>query len=99
MPKKAKRKGNEFSVGYEDILLDDQASAYGKMDALGRFMVKIPLLNVSEVFMDLGRRYVHTFLEPGETYFFFCDFIVFEKLIKINSSPRKCSLSPIIFLL
>lgn len=74
MPKKAKRKGNEFSVGYEDILLDDQASAYGKMDALGRFVVKIPLLNVSEVFMDWGRCYVHTFLEPGETYFFLYDF-------------------------
>ena len=74
MPKKAKRKGNEFSVGYEDMLLHDEVSAYGKMDALGRFVVKIPLLNVSEVFMDWGRCYVHTFLEPGETYFFFCDF-------------------------
>lgn len=74
MPKKAKRKGDEFSVGYEDMLLHDEVSAYGKMDALGRFVVKIPLLNVSEVFMDWGRCYVHTFLEPGETYFFFCDF-------------------------
>lgn len=74
MPKSMRRKGNEFGVIYEDILLDKEVESYGKIDAQGRFVVKIPLLNTSEVYIDWRRCHINTFLEAGETYFFFRDF-------------------------
>ncbi|MBQ2096937.1 MAG: hypothetical protein II480_02075, partial [Bacteroidales bacterium] len=80
MPKKAKRMGNEFEVTYNDIFTNKSASAYGKMDELGRFEVKIPLLNSSEVFCDWKRIHLNSLFEPGETYFLFCDFATGQRL-------------------
>lgn len=44
------------------------------MDSLGRFELKIPLLNSSEVLMDWKHTFISTVLEPGETYFLLYDF-------------------------
>ncbi len=70
------RKGREFQVGMENILSteNDQGSAYALMDSLGRFTLKIPLLNTSQAFLDWGRTTKSTVLEPGKTYFFLNDF-------------------------
>lgn len=74
MPKRMRRRSDEYVVGYNDILLNEQVSAYGKIDAIGRFEVKIPLQNSSEVFLDWKRMHLRTLFEAGETYFLLCDF-------------------------
>lgn len=80
MPKKAKRMGKEFGVGYHDIFTNEYASAYGKMDAMGRFEVKIPLRNSSEVYCDWKRIHLNSLFESGETYFLFYDFATGQRL-------------------
>jgi thiol-disulfide isomerase/thioredoxin len=70
------RKGREFQVGMENIFSTEheQGSAYALMDSLGRFTLKMPLLNTSQAFLDWGRTTKSTVLEPGKTYFFLNDF-------------------------
>ena len=80
MPDQAWQAGKEFKVSYEDIITNKEENAYTKMDSLGRFTLKIALLNTSEVFIDWGRTTVNAFLEPGKTYFFLYDFKTGQKL-------------------
>ncbi|MBO4819878.1 MAG: TlpA family protein disulfide reductase [Prevotella sp.] len=80
MPAQAWQTGKEFKVSYEDIITNKEENAYTKMDSLGRFSFKMPLLNSSEVFIDWGRTTVNAFLEPGKTYFFLYDFKTGQKL-------------------
>ncbi len=49
-------------------------SSYSKLDSLGRFEIKVPLINSTEVFMDWKHTYINTVLEPGETYYLLYDF-------------------------
>ena len=74
MPEKAWQKGREFEVSIGNILSGKQESAFAKMDSLGRFALKMPLLNTSQAFLDWGRTTKSTILEPGKTYFFLFDF-------------------------
>ena len=74
MPKQEWDKGKEFSVGIENIISDSHESSYAKMDSLGRFTLRMPILNSSQVFLDWGRTSKSTMLEPGKTYFFLNDF-------------------------
>ena len=74
MPEQAWKKGNEFSVGVFNMFKVDEENAYTKMDSLGRFTIKMPLLNTSQVNLDWGRISKITVLEPGKTYFFLSDF-------------------------
>ena len=69
-----KRNGREFEVSIKNILNDENTDAYIRMDSLGRFTLKIPLLNTSEARLDKGRTIERTVLEPGKTYFFLNDF-------------------------
>jgi thiol-disulfide isomerase/thioredoxin len=63
-----------FEFGYEDLLTDKHESANADLDSLGRFTVKIPVLNSSEFFCDWRRCFMRTMLEPGKTYFLLYDF-------------------------
>lgn len=77
MPQEMKDKGNEYTAwSYDDIFTGsgDQKTSIGKIDSLGRFMVKIPMINSAEVYLDWGRSTVCTMFEPGETYFLLYDF-------------------------
>ena len=69
-----KRNGREFEVSIKNILNDENTDTYIRMDSLGRFTLKIPLLNTSEALLDKGRTIERTVLEPGKTYFFLNDF-------------------------
>ena len=80
MPKQAWERGKEFSVGIENIFSDKEESSYAKMDSLGRFTLKMPILNSSQVFLDWGRTSNSTLLEPGKTYFFLYDFMAGQML-------------------
>ena len=69
-----KKHGSEFEAHIENILNGEQESAYAPMDSLGRYTLKMPLLNSSQTFLDWGRTTKCTVLEPGKTYFFLNDF-------------------------
>ena len=77
MPQEMKDKGNDYPVwSYDDIFTGsgDQKTSIGKIDSPGRFVVKIPMINSAEVYLDWGRSTVSTIFEPGETYFLLNDF-------------------------
>ena len=63
-----------FELSYQNLYTDEQESAYADLDSLGRFSVKIPVLNSTEFFCDWRRCFMRTMLEPGKTYFFLYDF-------------------------
>jgi len=77
MPENMKKSGKEYEVTVYDNIFDDHYdgnSNYGKMDDLGRFVMKFPMVNSAEVFLDWGRTYIRTLFEPGETYLMLYDF-------------------------
>ena len=80
MPQQAWERGTEFSVGIENIFSDKEESSYAKMDSLGRFTLKMPILNSSQVFLDWGRTSKSTVLELGKTYFLLYDFMAGQML-------------------
>ena len=63
-----------FEFGYKDFLEDKFTAAYADLDTLGRFSVKIPVLNSTEFTCDWSRCFVHTMFEAGKTYFMLYDF-------------------------
>ena len=75
-----KRGGKSFSTFVENIITDEQQSFSAPMDSLGRFTLKLPLLNSSQAFLDWGRSRISTMLEPGETYFYLCDYTTGQRL-------------------
>ena len=74
MPQEAWKIG-DFRVGIRDFIESEQKNTYAKMDSLGRFSLKIPLLNSSQVFIDWKRLNLSSVLEPGKTYFLLIDFM------------------------
>jgi len=77
IPENMKKKGNEYSLSvYDDIFAEEFSSnkTYAKMDSLGRFVMKIPILNSTDVYYDWDRTYIRTLFEPGETYLMLYDF-------------------------
>ena len=63
-----------FELSYQNLYTDEQETAYANLDSLGRFTVKIPVLNSTEFFCDWRRCFMRTMLEPGKTYFMLYDF-------------------------
>lgn len=63
-----------FTISVTDVLQDKEINFVSDVDSLGRFMVKVPLMNTSQVFMDWRRTHEIAVLQPGESYFFFKDF-------------------------
>jgi thiol-disulfide isomerase/thioredoxin len=89
MPQEMKDKGNEYTAwSYDDIFTGsgDQKTSIGKIDSLGRFVVKIPMINSAEVYLDWDRSTVCTMFEPGETYFLLYDFQNEQKMFMGKNS-------------
>ena len=89
MPAEAlQRGGKEFEVIVYNVVTREPGglSLYAKMDSLGRFTLKMPLQNTSQVFVGWKRTMVSTVLEPGETYFFLHDFGTGQKLFMGNDT-------------
>lgn len=80
MPERVQQKGREFEVSFVDLIMDDQHRLYTTMDSLGRFFLRIPLINSSQAYLDLGRSSLSTVLEPGKTYFYLNDFKTGQQL-------------------
>ena len=66
----------EYEVSLYDAIFggERETEVSSKVDALGRFEIKVPILNTGEAFIDWNRTYIRTALEPGETYFLLYDF-------------------------
>ena len=68
------KKEKTFELGYTNLLTGEPESVNANLDSLGRFTVKIPVLNSTEFFCDWKRCFIRTILEPGKTYFILYDF-------------------------
>ncbi|MGJ7031779.1 TlpA family protein disulfide reductase [Niabella hirudinis] len=62
-----------FSASVQNWAKGETEEFFGDVDSLGRFTLKVPLLNTSEVYLDWERSYIATVLEPGRRYFLFHD--------------------------
>ena len=80
MPEELWKQSGEFELSYSNVLNDEYEVASGKLDSLGRFSFKVPLLNSTQVFMDWRRSHTAPVLEPGNTYFFLHDYSTGQKL-------------------
>ena len=80
MPPEEWQKGGEFRVSWNSIITDEQEVFFAKMDSLGCFMLRFPIINTSEVWLDEHRADVMSVAEPGETYFFLYDYKTGQKL-------------------
>ena len=67
------RVNGDYGVIVENILKGKEEIFFAAMDSLGRFTIKIPLLNTTEVFMDWNITVIRNILEPGEKYFLLYD--------------------------
>ena len=67
-------KGREFSVSCDNFFSRKREKTSAPMDSLGRFTLKLPIINTCEVFIDGDRSRVMSIVEPGKTYFFLHDF-------------------------
>ena len=74
MPQEEWKKGREFGIFWNCIVKDEPENFFVKMDSLGRFTLRFPVVNTSEIWLDEHRTNIITFVEPGETYFFLHDY-------------------------
>ena len=74
MPQQMRALG-DFRVSISNILDAEKTDTYAKMDSLGRFTLRMPLLNTSQAFIGWKHSSQSTVLEPGKTYFFLIDFM------------------------
>lgn len=63
-----------FDFNISNIFTGGQDTYYGNLDSLGRFTIKIPLINSTELTCDWGRCFIRTVVEPGMKYFLMYDF-------------------------
>ena len=68
------RQMKTFEFACQNLYTAEQESAYADLDSLGRFCVKIPVVNSTEFFCDWRRCFMRTMLEAGKTYFLLYDF-------------------------
>jgi thiol-disulfide isomerase/thioredoxin len=74
MPQEEWEKGRELGISWNCIVKDEPENFFVKMDSLGRFTLRFPVVNTSEIWLDENRTNIITFVEPGETYFFLHDY-------------------------
>ncbi len=70
-----------FSVALNDPIKFEECEFYGDVDSLGRFTIRFPLVNTTQIYLDWGRMTKIDVAEPGETYFLFYDFSTGQHLI------------------
>lgn len=63
-----------FDILYNNIFQNGQTSVSGEIDSIGRFIVKVPVINSHELFLRHGSTSISTVFEAGETYFLLHDF-------------------------
>lgn len=80
-------RNNPFNKPFSIRIMDPISHAnvelvfYADLDAFGRFTIKFPLVNTTQIFVDWGRMNKSDVAEPGETCFLFFDFSSGQHLI------------------
>ena len=70
----SERAAGVFEIHQDNIYQNGQTMIYGEVDSIGRFIVKVPVINSHELFLRHGSTSVSTVFEAGETYFLLHDF-------------------------
>lgn len=73
MPQRMKTIGDEYEISHYNIFTGEEENVIARLDSLGRFVAKIPVLNSTEFYFDWNRTYIRTMLEPGKTYLMLYD--------------------------
>ena len=68
------RAAGVFEIHQNNIYQNGQTMVYGEVDSIGRFIVKVPVINSHELFLRHGSTSISTVFEAGETYFLLHDF-------------------------
>ncbi len=84
---KIERANSLYTILIDNVLKGKEEGFSAAMDSLGRFTIKIPLLNTSEVLMDWNITFLRNIFEPGETYFLLYDLEKGHKLF-MGSNAR-----------
>ena len=63
-----------FELFFDNIFQNGQSVVSGEIDSIGRFIVKVPVINSHELFLRHGSTSISTVFEAGETYFLLHDF-------------------------
>ena len=73
MPENERASG-AFDIFYNNIFQNGQTMVSSEIDSIGRFTVKVPVINTHELFLRHGSTSISTVFEAGETYFLLHDF-------------------------
>lgn len=75
MPEELWKRSGEYGVLYYDLFNSSkEVNAYCQLDSLGRFEIRVPLTNTTEVYIDWKHTFINTVLEPGEKYYLLFDY-------------------------
>lgn len=66
----------QFKISVPNFFSEDESDYYADVDSLGRFRITVPIINISEIFLDWreGGMYVPTLVEPNEKFFLYYDY-------------------------
>ena len=70
----SERAAGDFAIIHDNIYQNGQTTVMGAVDSIGRFTVKVPVINTHELFLRHGSTIISTVFEAGETYFLLHDF-------------------------
>jgi len=63
-----------YSLSFHNPITGDHDEYFADIDSLGRFTIRFPLINTTQIYLDWGRMTKVDVAEPGETYFIGFDF-------------------------
>ena len=70
----SERAAGLFEIYQNNIYQNGQTAVYGEIDSIGRFTIKVPVINTHELLLRHGSTSISTVFEAGETYFLLHDF-------------------------
>ena len=80
-PKEVLDRNRKYEIEIYSIITREEQVFNGDIDDEGHFVVKVPVENSEQVYVDWRRSHLVTVLEPGETYFFLMDAKSHKRLI------------------
>ena len=80
------RAAGAFEIYYDNIFQNGQTMVCSKIDSIGCFTVKVPVINSHELFLRHGSTSISTVFEAGETYFLLHDFNTDQQLFMGRNS-------------
>ena len=72
-PKQVLDRNRQYEIKIRSIITREEQVCSGDIDDEGHFVVKVPVENSQQVYVDWRRSHLVTVLEPGETYFLLLD--------------------------